>query len=190
MPNPVNRYTYRDYLQWDDGERWELIHGVPYNMSPAPSRIHQKVLGEIFGEFRDYLKDKSCEVYLAPFDVRLPSQDQADDTDNVVQPDISIICDPDKLDHKGCNGNPDLIVEVLSPSTAKHDRLRKFTLYEENGVQEYWIVDISNETVEVLSLNQGQYERVNVYGNEDEDEDEITSQLFDSFSLDLQTVFE
>nr|WP_246516676.1 Uma2 family endonuclease [Salicibibacter cibarius] len=186
MPNPVNRYTYHDYLQWDDGERWGLIHGVPYNMSPAPSRIHQKVLGEIFGEFRDYLKDKSCEVYLVPFDVRLPSQDQADDTDNVVQPDISIICDPDKLDHKGCNGNPDLIVEVLSPSTAKHDRLRKFELYEENGVQEYWIVDISNQTVEVLSLNHGQYERDNVYGNEDE----ITSHLFDSFSLDLGAVFE
>ena len=134
-------FTYGDYRQWPEDQRWELIDGEAYAMAPAPTRIHQALVGEIFRQIANFLAGKPCKVYVAPFDVRLPAQDEADDdTATVVQPDIAVICDEAKLDDKGCRGAPDWLIEVLSPSTASRDHVQKKALYERHGVREYWLV--------------------------------------------------
>ncbi|BAU27524.1 Uma2 family endonuclease [Aneurinibacillus soli] len=179
-------YTYQDYLGWSDDERFELIDGVPYAMSPAPSRKHQQVSGGLFGEFWSYLRDKSCQVYAAPFDVRLGVENETDDKEiNVVQPDITVVCDKNKLDDKGCKGAPNLIVEILSPSTGKRDRWLKYKLYERAGVQEYWIVEPQNETIEVYRLLNEQYVLSGVYGKEDK----VEVGIFEDMTIDLDLVF-
>ena len=116
-PAEKNRkLTYGDYLEWTDKERWELINGEALNITPTPSRRHQGVLMALASEFYNFLEDKSCEVYVAPFDVRLPEADQPEkDITTVVQPDLTVVCDLTKLDDKGCLGTPDLIVEIISP---------------------------------------------------------------------------
>jgi len=149
------RYTYADYYAWDDGKRWEIIDGIPYAMSPAPSRTHQRILVELVGQLRDFLKGKPCEVFPAPFDVRLNALGDGD-TD-VFQPDILVVCDEAKLDEKGCNGAPDMVIEILSPSTAMRDRLLKFNAYQRAGVREYWIVDPDSKTVLVCILENENY---------------------------------
>lgn len=137
------RFSYKDYLEWDNpGERWELYDGEAVAMSPAPGRMHQTLAGNLFYLFKDFLKDKPCEVYIAPFDVRLPEPGDADeDTDTVVEPDILVVCDPTKLDERGCKGAPDLVVEVLSPHSAENDLRRKFEIYQKHKIREYWIID-------------------------------------------------
>jgi Uma2 family endonuclease len=156
-------YTYDDYASWPDDVRYELIEGVPYMMSPAPSRVHQEISGSIFNQLYNYLDGKQCNVYDAPFDVRL-NADEEDDT--VVQPDILVVCDQDKLDDKGAKGAPDVIVEILSPSTASHDSLVKLNLYRKYGVKEYWIVDPVSKVVTVHLLKKGEYVTT-AYGEED-----------------------
>ena len=148
------RYTYADYCTWDDSERWELIGGVPYAMSPAPAPKHQEISIELSRQFGNFLKGKPCKVYPAPFDVRLSANNE-DDT--VVQPDLSVICDRSKIDDKGCKGSPDLVIEILSPSTARHDRMVKLRLYQKAGVREYWMVDPDTKTVQVCILDDGRY---------------------------------
>lgn len=144
MPHAVakpGRFTYGDYSAWPDDERWELINGVAYDMTPAPSRVHQEVVVELARQIGNFLRDRPCRVYVAPFDVRLPDTDEADErVETVVQPDIAVICDESKLDDKGCRGAPDLIVEVLSPRTAAKDMIQKRDSYERHGVREYWLV--------------------------------------------------
>jgi Uma2 family endonuclease len=136
-----HHYTYADYRAWPTDERWELIDGVAYAMGPAPLRLHQKVLFQLARQAADALEGKTGEAYIAPFDVRLPKgQEQDEALDTVVQPDLSVICDPTKLDDKGCRGAPDWIVEVLSPATASRDHLTKRALYERSGVREFWLV--------------------------------------------------
>lgn len=181
------RYTYGDYKKWDEGERWELIDGIAYNMTPAPSRKHQKVLTDLLRQFATYLVDKPCEVYVAPFDVRLPENDEADDDiSTVVQPDISIICDSSKLDEAGCKGSPDLIVEILSASTSRKDQKEKFQRYERAGVREYWLVDPVANTVMLFTLGaDGRYGRPDVYGSEDK----IKVGIFSDLEIDLQAAF-
>lgn len=128
LKDAAERFSYRDYLSWQDpAERWELIDGVAYDMSPAPLRIHQDILGELYAEIKKFLKDKPCRVYVAPFDVRLPrnADDRDEQIDTVVQPDITVVCDPSKLDERGMKGAPDLVVEVFSLSTAKKRLQRK-----------------------------------------------------------------
>lgn len=180
-------YTYGDYAKWPDEERWELIDGVPYNMSPAPSRIHQKFLGELFKQIAVYLTGKTYEVYIAPFDVRLPKGDESDEQiDTVVQPDLVIVCDREKLDERGCKGAPDLAVEVLSPGTAGKDMKIKLALYERVGVKEYWLVDPSNKTVQVYQLEAaGRYGRPGIYT----DTDQVKVGLFPDLEIDLSSVF-
>ena len=180
-------YTYGDYLKWHDDERWELINGVPYNMSPAPGRRHQQIATELLRQFATYLLDKSCQVYPAPFDVRLPEADEnISDIATVVQPDISIICDPDKLDDAGCIGAPDLIVEVLSPSTSRKDHKEKFFCYEHAGVKEYWLVDPLANTVTVFKLGiDNRYGRPDVYG----DEETVNVGIFPDLEIVLALVF-
>ncbi len=155
LPAEKERYTFADALAWDDGERAELIDGEIYLMAPAPSRPHQKVSGEIFRQLANYLEGKKCEAYSAPFDVRLFEQDgdAPEDVDTVVEPDITVVCDPSRLDDRGCKGAPDMVVEILSPSTRRHDRLVKLNLYQRAGVREYWIVSPEEQAVEVFLLS-------------------------------------
>jgi Uma2 family endonuclease len=162
-------YTYRDYLTWDDDVRVELIDGVVYDMTPAPVRKHQELLMSLALSFGNFLKNKKCRVYPAPFDVRLPSEGEGpDNASTVVQPDISIICDRAKLDEKGCVGAPDLVVEILSPATAAKDMREKLSLYERNGVREYWIIHPAEETLMVfLPGKDGKYSKPRVYSKQD-----------------------
>jgi Uma2 family endonuclease len=161
MPQQNEQYTYADYCTWDDGERWELIEGVPYAMSPAPLRKHQRISVELLGQLHTFLKGKPCQVFHAPFDVRLNANEE-DDT--VVQPDIVVVCDASKLDERGCKGTPDLVIEILSPSTARIDKLLKFNVYERAGVREYWMVDPETETVQVFVFETG---TIKVYADTD-----------------------
>jgi Uma2 family endonuclease len=144
IPKTDQKYTYSDYLGWPKDERWELIRGVAYSMSPAPNTEHQRILMKLSAEFYLFLKGKPCEVFPAPFDVRLlkdKGKVNDDSIDTVVQPDISVVCDASKIDKKGCIGAPDLVVEILSESTAGKDQGEKLELYEKHGVSEYWVVD-------------------------------------------------
>lgn len=162
----TSTYTYADYLQWPDDERCELIDGVPYAMT-APQRIHQEVVFEVGGQIRDHLKTQTgtCKAYVAPFAVRLPKANQNDEkTDTVVEPDIVLVCDPQKLDKRGCRGAPDWIIEVLSASTALKDMNLKRDLYEQQGVQEYWLVQPEERWVMVYTLEQGSYGKPLVLG--------------------------
>ena len=148
------KYTYGDYVKWPEDERWELIAGIPYNMTPAPSTTHQIIVGELFRQISTFLIDKDCIAFVAPFDIRLAEDDQADDAVlTVVQPDISVICDPAKLDKRGCRGAPDVIIEILSPATATKDQIQKVALYEKHGVKEYWLVHPGDRLITVRLLD-------------------------------------
>jgi Uma2 family endonuclease len=134
--------TYGDYRTWPDEERWELIEGIAYSMSPAPMRRHQKLSGRLFIRIGVFLEGRSCEVYEAPFDVLLPEADETDDeVDTVVQPDIEVFCDKSKLTKRGARGAPDWAIEILSARSARKDFEAKHQLYQRHGVREYWIVD-------------------------------------------------
>ncbi|ACM61663.1 Uma2 family endonuclease [Caldicellulosiruptor bescii] len=148
-------YTYVDYLQLHQDTRVELIDGVIYDMSPALSRKHQKIVVEFTTAINNYLKvsKKPCEIYTAPFDVVLTEEGQDEkQATNVVQPDISIICDKKKLTEKGCVGVPEMIIEVVSEYNPFHDYIRKLNLYNQYKVKEYWIVNPNNQTILVYRL--------------------------------------
>ena len=183
------RYTYADYLTWMDDKRRELIDGFVHLMA-GPLRIHARVSTKLV-KWIDTLVEKKkgkCQVYHAPFDVRLPLNGSNDDNKiyDVVQPDICVICDLSKLDDKGCVGAPDLIVEVLSPSTLKYDWNYKFNLYEKAGVKEYWIVDPKAKTVSVFLLqSDGMYDNGTVY----ECHQKAPIFIFEGLEIDLNELF-
>lgn len=152
----TKKYTYSDYLKWNFKERVELIKGFISKMSPSPSRFHQEVSQNLSGCFYENFKRQSCRVFVAPFDVRLQIKDEKKD-ETVVQPDLCIVCDENKLDDKGCNGSPDLMVEIISPNNSKHDIHTKFNLYQEAGVQEYWIVDPTDKLILIYTLVDRKY---------------------------------
>lgn len=157
MGNPAlerdDLFTYRQYRTWPDTERWELIDGHAWSMSPAPMPRHQTLLGKLYLEFGNFLKDKPCKVFLAPFDVLIPKAEESDDeVDTVVQPDLTVFCDRAKITSKGSRGAPDLAVEILSPSTSKKDLNEKFRLYERSGVREYWVLDPGNRSILVYRI--------------------------------------
>ena len=153
LPAEKERYTFADVLTWPDNERAEIINGEPVMMAPPPSRVHQEISFEISRQIGNYLDGKRCKVYPAPFGVRLFEQDgdSPEDVDTMVEP----VCDPSKLDDHGCKGAPDMVVEVLSPSTQRHDQLVKLGLYQRARVREYWIVDPMNKTTRVMLLDAG-----------------------------------
>ena len=181
-------YTYADYLKWTFEERLELIKGKLFKMSPAPNRMHQKLSLEIARELSNYLKGKPCEVYVAPFDVRLPRKSKADkDIITVVQPDICVICDPAKLDDRGCLGAPDIVVEILSPGNNKKELQNKYEIYEESGVKEYWIVVPQEKTfLKYVLTEEGQFQasRLLTVG------DEVATPILPGFVLQLTDLFE
>ena len=168
LPAPKDRYTFADCLTWGESERIEIINGEAVMMAP-PSRAHQKISGELFRQLANFLEGKKCEVYPAPFAVRLLEKDgdAPDDVDTMVEPDISVVCDHGKLDEYGCKGAPDLVVEILSPSTQRHDRLTKFNLYQRAGVREYWIVDPENKNIQVFLLDGNALHPHEVYSEKD-----------------------
>jgi len=173
-------FTYADYCNWDDNTRWELIDGAPYSMV-APSIRHQEILGNVYIKFREYLDGKLCKVLIAAVDVRL-NADKGDDT--VVQPDLLIVCDEEKLaDGKSVKGAPDLVVEILSPSNEKHDRVKKHAKYKEAGVKEIWYIDPTAEVVDVYKLENGKY-FADTYGVEDI----IPVGIFPEFEVDLKEI--
>lgn len=160
---PAQPLTYADYLTWDDGKRWEIIDGEAYCMSPAPAVDHQVVALGIASQLEVQLRGKRCQPLIAPLDVRLPRPGQDDaSTDRVVQPDVLVLCDPDKRDARGVRGAPDLIVEVLSRSTLSHDHLRKRRLYESAGVREYWLVHPGDRSILIYTLQDGSYSKPDV----------------------------
>lgn len=179
MQEPEKGYTYADYLSWDDGKRYEVIDGVAYDMPPAPSPEHQRMVRRIGRRMDEYLDGGPCEVFLAPFDVRLIADER---DDSVVQPDLTVVCDASKIDAQGCKGVPDMVVEVLSASTMRYDQTRKRALYQRAGVREYWIVNPQTRTVEALLLQDGAYAST-VY------EDTVPSTVLDGFVLQLSQVF-
>jgi Uma2 family endonuclease len=187
LPQEERKYSYADYLTWPDNERWEIIDGIAY-MQAAPSPIHQEILNNINVQFHNYLAGKPCKVYPAPFCVRLIKGDEKknEDIKKVFEPDISIVCNKSKIDEKGCIGAPDLIVEVMSPSSIRLDRVEKFNNYEIAGVKEYWIVEPDGKIVNVFTLQENKrYGRPDLYT----ETDKIKVSIFPDLIIDLNAVF-
>jgi len=178
-------YTYADYLKWQIEERVELIKGKIFKMS-APNRAHQKLSGFISLKLGNFLYNKKCEVYTAPFDVRLPRKSKDDkDIITVVQPDICVICNPEILDFKGCLGAPDIVVEILSPSNNIVELKNKYEIYEESGVNEYWVVSPGDRTFLVYNLVNSKYQTTRLMGAGDI----FRSSVLEGFELDLNEMF-
>ena len=183
----TKNYSYADYYSWTFDDRVELIDGKVYKMFPAPSSQHQRISGKLSLKLGIALENKPWEVFVAPFDVRLPRKSIDDKSIfTVVQPDLCVICDPAKIDSRGCIGAPDLVVEILSPGNNTKELKKKFTAYEEAGVKEYWVVSPQDHTFYINLLVDGKYitSRAKVEG------DIVTSQLLPGFALDLTQLFE
>lgn len=180
-------YSYADYVRFKFDERMELIKGRLCQLSPAPSIYHHKTFGSIFNSLSNFLEGKKCKVYGAPFDVRLSSKSKEDkDIFTVVQPDVVVICDVNKLDKRGCIGAPDIVVEILSPGNNKKELKFKYEVYEEAGVKEYWIVSISDQTFFKYILgDDGKFKptRLLVAG------EKVTTPILPGYELDLEKVF-
>ena len=147
------RFTYGEYVQWQGDERWELIDGEAWLMSPAPSVAHQDIVLSLSVQLFTLTKDGPCKALVSPIDVLLPDSDEADDAiETVVQPDVVVVCDPSKIKRKAIRGAPDFVVEVLSPRSSVRDRVQKAELYARHGVKEYWVIDPDNRTVEIRQL--------------------------------------
>jgi len=176
-------YTYADYAAWELGkhERYELIDGEPYLMA-APSTVHQSIVLKLGRRIGNFLEGKPCRAFIAPYDVCLYGEGDFDDT--VVQPDIVVVRDKNKLDEKRCNGAPDITVEIISPSSDKYDRIRKFRKYEHAGVREYWLIDPLNSTAEVNVLENGKYKTAK-YG----ENDVIKSTVLNGFEIIVSDIF-
>jgi Uma2 family endonuclease len=161
LKRDTHYHTYTDYLTWSASHGDEVIDGTAYvREPPAPSPLHQGIVGELYRQAANALKGKPCRVYVAPFDVRLPKSTEEDDQiDTVVQPDVFIVCDLQKIDARGMRGAPDWIAEVLSPGTASHDKMVKLPVYERVGVREVWLIDPIDRTLTLYRLEAGHYGR-------------------------------
>lgn len=158
MSEPARRldrvYTYADYRLWRDDQRWELIEGTAWSMSPAPTMRHQAIVATITRIAATWCMGRPCAVFPAPFDVLLPDRpDQPEDeVTSVVRPDVSVVCERSRLREWGCCGAPNLVVEILSPHTTQKDLNDKYALYEKHRVPEYWVVDPGNRFVQVYRI--------------------------------------
>ncbi len=179
-------YTYADYLRWTIEERIELIRGKIFRMSPAPRYSHQETITNIFTPLSAFLKNKSCQVLVAPFDVRFPRKSKKDgDIITVLQPDLCVICDPSKIDARGGIGAPDLIIEILSPGNSKKEMRLKYEVYEESGVREYWIVDGERKACHLFLLEGGQYKACRPFV----EGDILESRVLPGFKIPVADVF-
>ncbi len=183
--DPGRTYSYADYLKWRLDEYVELIRGKVFRMSPAPSRIHQEVSMRLSSTFFNHLKGDICQVYAAPFDVRLFPKSSENDIYTVVQPDICIVRDQNKLDEKGCLGAPDLVVEILSPNSSQKDAREKYDLYEEAGVREYWMIHPNEKLVDVYLLEEGKF----AFQKKFVATDQINVSILSDFKIDLKEIF-
>ena len=180
------QYTYADYLTWKFNERVELIKGWIHKMSPAPNVIHQRVLRILSVKIVNTLKNSPCEVFFAPFDVRLFKKSIEDEKVlTVVQPDLCIVCDSKKLDEKGCLGAPEFVIEIVSPGNSKKDLQLKFNLYQDNSVQEYWVVEPIEQSIHQFVLTNNKFELIKIYFTNDK----IESKLFKTLKFKLNTIF-
>jgi Uma2 family endonuclease len=173
------RYTWDDYRSWPDDERWELIGGEAYAMSPSPGARHQRVSLALGAKLHALLSGKRCEAFIAPMDVHLSGAD-------VVQPDVLVVCDPRKITETHIEGAPDLVVEVASRSSVRHDRLVKLKLYARYGVKEYWLVTPYPHLVEVLVLDGLTYRVHDVSGKADM----LTSPTLPGLEIALESIFD
>ena len=180
------QYTYAAYLKFPNEERWEIIDGIP-NMQSAPTWQHQSISRELMLQFGGYLNNHQCQVFAAPFDLRLPKFEEKDeDVTNVYQPDLLVVCDKSRLKGTGYYGVPDLVIEILSPSTVRNDRLLKFNFYEKVGVKEYWIVEPDAKLVSVFTLqDNNRYGRTELYT----ETDHVTVSIFPDLIIDLSKIF-
>ena len=179
-------YTYADYLRWTFDERLELIKGKIFKMSPAPGSVHQLISGAVVNELYNYLKGKPCRVFAAPFDVRLIRRTvKEQDITTVVQPDVCVICDPKKIDEKGCLGAPDIVIEILSPGNNKKELQNKYEVYEEAGVLEYWIIHPNEKTFLKYTLVSGLFQPSKLLAPGEE----VTTPILPGFVLDLEELF-
>lgn len=181
------QYTYADLLEWDDGVRYELYSGIPMALA-SPSDRHQVISGELFAQLHAYLRGKPCRAYYAPLDVRLFEKegDRPEDVDVVLQPDLMVVCDQNKVDRHGVHGAPDLVIEIISASSRRLDRLTKLNLYQGAGVREYWIVDPVSRTVSVYVRKNGAYQAPVMYGSGVS----VPVSVLDGCQIDLSTVFQ
>ena len=177
-------FTFRDFLSWDEGRRYEIYDVVPVLLA-SPTTKHQGVVSFLTMEFGMHFKGEECRVFPSPFTVRFSDVNDYDNADNVFEPDLTIVCNKNQLDEYGCKGAPSLVVEILSPSTSRNDRIKKYNVYQKFGVPEYWIVDPLNETVEIYVLDGGTYRRGSVYGREDV----ITSHQFGDLEVVGEDMF-
>ena len=184
-------YSYADYLTWQIKEAIELIKGKIMLMSPAPNVYHQDISANLTTLLHNFFKHKRCRLYAAPFDVRLYDRNKSilasKDIHTIVQPDLCVICNPELLDTQGCNGAPDWIIEILSKGNSKRDMQIKYQLYQEAGVQEYWLVYPEQNAIHQFVLDgNGLYQLKNMYA----DDDKATPALFPDLAIDLVEVFE
>jgi Uma2 family endonuclease len=188
LNNKSERWSYADYLSWDDGKRWELINGVVYPLSSTPGTLHQRVSGGLLVQFGNYFVGRTSEVFCAPFDVCLIDKPSVPDNEitTVVEPDLIVICDRTMLDERCCMGVPDLLVEILTAESAAHDLKTKFDLYQHHGVREYWIVHPKEQTVMVFKIEEdGMYGKPERYAGDDT----VPVPLFGDLVVDLKGVF-
>jgi Uma2 family endonuclease len=181
------KYSYADYLTWQMDEMVEIIKGKVFKQAAAaPRRIHQEVTLKIARKLADYLDQKPCKIFVAPFDVRLPVKSKRnEDIFTVVQPDICVVCDRSKLDDAGCIGAPDLIIEILSPGSNRKELKYKYEVYEESGVKEYWVIQPTEQTLLIYTLTKGKYVPSKLFSPGDI----VSSACIEGFSLDLEEVF-
>lgn len=187
LPQGDKKYTYSDYLTWPENERWEIIDGVP-SLQASPTWQHQAISRELLTQFSLYLKNKPCQVFASPFDLRLPEANESDEeTTFVVQPDLVVICNQNGLKGTGYYGTPTLVIEISSPATARNDKVTKFNRYEKAGVKEYWIVEPEGKFISVFTLQpNNRYGRPEVFT----EIDKITVSVFPDLIIDLKDVFD
>lgn len=174
-----SRYTWNDYRTWHDDKRWEIIGGEAFDMSPAPSVRHQDIAAALTAALRLFLAGHRCRALAAPTDVKLSEED-------VVQPDLLVVCDDRQIRASHIEGAPKLVVEILSPATALHDHVRKFKLYERAGVEEYWIVTPYPSMIEVYRLVDGRFTLAAGY----EDRETLRSPAFPELAIPLTGIFD
>ena len=183
--DPINGlYTYAEYLLWQFEERVELLKGKLFKMS-APSPAHQVVQSNLNIELGLYFRNQKCQIYPAPFDVRLPAKGETGDAiHTVVQPDLCVVCDRTKIDSRGCIGAPDLVIEIISPGNSKKELKQKFKLYEEAGVREYWVIHPTEEYVIVNVLENNHYKTLSPIVD-----DQVHSVIFPTLKVHTKEIF-